>query len=77
MDILEHSLRNIEEFMAAPFPSGYVGLLFANAVLGGSAGTNFGTHMSILAEYDVDDGSYYAEYAGHIIAHELAALLLA
>ena len=72
MDLLEHAVRNIEEFMAAPFPNGYVGLLFGEAVLGGSAGTNYGTHMSILPEYDVDDGSYYAEYAGHIIAHEVA-----
>ena len=58
--------------MAAPFPIGYVGLLFGDAVSGDSAGSNFGTHMSILPEYDVDDGSYFAEYAGHIIAHEVA-----
>ena len=72
IDLLEHSVRNIEEFMAAPFPNGYVGLLFGNAVSGDSAGTYFGTHMAILARYDIDDDSYYADYAGHIIAHEVA-----
>ena len=71
MDLLEHAVRNIEEFMAAPFPNGYVGLLFGDAVSGDSAGTYFGTHIAILADYDIDDDSYYADYAGHIIAHEV------
>ncbi len=73
MDLLEHAVRNIEEFMAFPLPTGYVGLLFGNAVLGDFAGTNFGTHMAILSKYDIhDDGSYEAEYAGRLIAHEVA-----
>ena len=39
---------------------------------GGFAGTNFGTHIGILPKYDVDDGSYEAEFAPHAIAHEVA-----
>ena len=72
MDLLEHSVRNAEAYMAEPLPTRYVGLLFEDAVIGGFAGTNFATHMAILPEYDVDDGSHEAGYAGSLIAHEVA-----
>ena len=72
MDLLEAAVRGAEEFMGAPFPTRYVGLLFENAVTGSFAGTNFGTHMAILPKYDVDDGSREAEFAGQNIAHEVA-----
>ena len=72
MDLLEHSLRCAEEFMAAPLPASHVGLLFENAVSGSAAGTNFGTHMAVLPEYDTDDGSHEAAQAAHLIAHEVA-----
>ena len=72
MDLLEHSVRCAEEFMGVPLPTGYVGLLFEDAVGRGSAGTNFGTHIAVLPEYDTEDGSHRAERAGHIIAHEVA-----
>ncbi len=72
MDLLEHSLRCAEEFMAVPLPTSHVGLLFENAVSGSNAGTNFGTHMAVLPEYDTDDGSHEAEDAAHVIAHEVA-----
>ena len=58
--------------MSAPFPTGYVGLLFADAVSEGSAGTNFGTHMAIRPKYDVDDGGYDALFTPSLIAHEVA-----
>ena len=72
MDLLEHSVRSAEEYMGAPLPTKYVGLLYENAVLGSSAGTNFGTHIAILPKYDIDDGTTEAEFAGSNIAHEVA-----
>ena len=72
MDLLEHSVRSVEAYMELPLPTSYVGLLYENAVTGDVAGTNFGTHMAILPEYDVDDGSHEAEFAGPIITHEVA-----
>ena len=72
MELLEHSVRTAEEYMGAPLPTNYVGLLYANAVAGSTAGTNFGTHIGILPEFDVDDGSREAAFAARIIAHEVA-----
>ena len=72
MDLLEHSVRSAEEYMGAPLPTNYVGLLYENAVLGSFAGTNFGTHIAILPKYDIDDGTTEAEFAGSSIAHEVA-----
>ena len=72
MDLLEHSVRSVEEFMAEPLPTNYVGLLFENAVKSSAAGTNFGTHIAIRPKFDVEDGSQAANAAGHIIAHEVA-----
>ena len=72
MDLLEHSVRGVEEFMGLPLPTNYVGLLYEDAVYGSNAGANFGTHIAILPNYDVADGSYEAEFAGAIIAHEVA-----
>ena len=72
MELLEHSVRTAEEYMGAPLPTNYVGLLYANAVAGSTAGTNFGTHIGILPEFDVDDGSREAAFAVRIIAHEVA-----
>ena len=72
MDLLEHAVRGVERSMGLPLPTNYVGLLYENAVSGSSAGTNFGTHVAILPEYDVDDGSREAEVAGSHIAHEVA-----
>ena len=72
MDLLEHSVRTAEEYMDTALPTNYVGLLFEDAVIPTFAGTNYGTHMSMLPEYDVDDGSHEATSTGHIIAHEVA-----
>ena len=72
MDLLEHSVRASEELMGRPFPTRYVGLLYEDAVTEGAAGVNFGTHIAILPEYDVDDGSHEAEFAPFAIAHEVA-----
>ena len=72
MNLLEHAVRNAETFIDAPFPTKYAALLFADGVTESFAGTNFGTHMAILPEYDVDDGSHEAQSAAAIIAHEVA-----
>ena len=72
MDLLEHSVRGAEEFMEVPFPTGHVVLLYENAVYGSNAGTNFGTHIAIRPEYDVDDGSPESSFAALNNAHEVA-----
>ena len=72
MDLLEQAVRNVEEVMDIPLPTNYVGLLYEAAVIGDNVGTNFGTHMAILPEFDVDDGSHEAEYVPGTIAHEVA-----
>lgn len=72
MDLLETAVRNSEQFMATPMPMGHVIVLFELAVAGSSAGTNFGSSISIRPKFDVDDDSHEAQTAGHIIAHEVA-----
>ena len=72
MDLLEHAVRHAEAFMGLPFPTGYVGHLFGEAVTPSFAGTHFGTHIASHPKYDVDDDSHEAELAGHLIAHEVA-----
>ena len=72
MDLLEYSVRGIEEYMGSPLPTKYVGLLYENAVSGSFAGTNFGTHIAILPKYDIDDDSHEAQSSGSTIAHEVA-----
>ena len=72
MGLLLHSLRCAEEFMAVPLPTNHVALLFEDAVYGSYAGTNFGTHIAVRTEYDIDDGSNEAEHTAHLIAHEVA-----
>ena len=74
MDLLEHAVRTIEEFMGEPFPVRYVGILFKDAVHAaeGSAGTNFGHVIAQRAKYDVDDGSWEARYLPSLTAHEIA-----
>ena len=59
MDFLEHSVRTIEEFMGEPLPTNYIALLYDDAVLPGSGGTNFGTHMTMSLLYDVENGVWW------------------
>ena len=73
MELLEHSIGSIETFMGAALPTNYIGLLFGTAVLGYSGGTNYDAYFVMLPQYDADDGSSYeADYAGHLMAHEVA-----
>ena len=68
MDLLDHAVRHAEEFMASPFPTGYVGWLVGDAVTPTFAGNNFGTNITTLPQYD----SELAEAAGALVAHEVA-----
>ena len=72
MNLLEHSVGSVEKFMGTALPTNYVGLLFGTAVLGYSGGTNYGAYFVMLPKYDADDGSDDADYAGHLMAHEVA-----
>lgn len=72
VDLLEHSVGSVEGFMETALPTNYVGLLFGTAVLGYSHGTHYGDYFVMLPQYDVDDGSDDANYAGHLMAHEVA-----
>lgn len=72
MGLLEHSASSVEEFMGEALPTNYVGLLFGTAVLGYSGGTNYGPYFVMLPKYDADDGSDASDYAGHLMAHEVA-----
>ncbi|MYC36544.1 MAG: M1 family metallopeptidase [Chloroflexi bacterium] len=72
MGLLEHSAASVEEFMGAALPTNYIGLLFGTAVLGYSHGTHYGDYFVMLPEYDADDDSDSAGYAGHLMAHEVA-----
>ena len=72
MNLLEHSVRQVEAFMDEPLPTNYIGVLFENAVVGSAAGTNFGTHIAIRPKFDIDDGSQAADFTGHVLAHEVA-----
>ena len=58
--------------MGEPFPASYVPLLFADAVTGAFSGSHNGSHIAIMPDYDVDDGSPEALQAGAVIAHEVA-----
>ena len=71
MDLLEHSVRYAEKLMGIPFPVGYVGWLYEDAIPPSAAGANFGTHIAALPKYDVNDGSHESEFNGPLIAHEV------
>ena len=72
MALLEHSVSNVEKFMGIPLPTNHVGLLFGTAVLGYSHGTHYGDYFVMLPQYDTDNASDSANYAGHLMAHEVA-----
>ena len=72
IDLLEHAVQGVEEYMGLALPTNYVGVLYEDAVSGDAAGSNFSTHIAILPIYDVDDGSHEADFAGSNITHEVA-----
>ena len=72
MNRLEHAVRTAERFMGLPLPTNYVGVLYENAVPVSSGGANFGTHIALLPENDIDDGNHEAPSSGRGIPHEVA-----
>ena len=72
LDDLEFSVRFAEELVGEPFPTRYVALLYERAVSEGYGGTNFGTHIAILPEYDLEGDSGHAKSAFGNIVHEVA-----
>lgn len=72
MDLFESSVRGAERLIEEPFPATYVPLLFAETVPGGLSGSHNGTHITILPEFDADDGSHEAQQSPTVIAHEVA-----
>ena len=73
MDLLEHSVQTVEEFMGEPLPVSYVGLLLVDTPDNWIQGTNFGTHINITlhSRYNVDDGGSTEDFAV-VLAHEVA-----
>ena len=72
MDLLQHAVIQAEQQMGIALPTKNVALLFANATLPGYAGTNYGSHIVIAKQYDVDDGSHEANHLPATTAHEIA-----
>ena len=56
--------------MEAPFPTRYVGLLYDDDAFG-FGGTYHGTHIAILARYDLGDSDHDSEVGASILAHEV------
>lgn len=75
MEILEHAVRTIEEYIGQPIPlqSREIRLDFVKSITGGGdfAGIYKGTHIEILQEYDSGQSWQRADL-GSIIAHEVA-----
>lgn len=75
MEILEHAVRTIEEYMGQPIPlqGREIRLDFVKSITGGGdfAGIYKGTHIEILQQYD-DGKPWRRDILGSIIAHEVA-----
>ena len=73
-DLLEFAVKRAEITMAKPLRTNYVALLIADDALPDfAAGAHFGTHMAMPPRFDVDDRSEYpGDWAGFLIAHEVA-----
>ena len=72
MESLESAVRFAEDFMNEPFPANFVLLLYADAVIADYSAHNTGLNITMHPEFDVDDGSYEADDARLILAHEVA-----
>lgn len=72
MDLLERAVRTAERLMDEPLPTRYVGLLYENAIPHGFLGFNNGLNMTMLPRFDVDDGTWEAQFSPFGLAHEVA-----
>ena len=69
MDLAEEAIRNISEFMATPWPTQNVILLYVRSAGVSYAGVHKGTYMEIKSEYGAEDVSPH--YSLHLLTHEL------
>ena len=67
MDLLEHSVRSIEEFMGFPFTRKHVIYLFDNVL--DVRGRNYFTHVSIRSDEEVNRKQSILELLAHEAAH--------
>ena len=72
MDLLEDAVRFAEDYMGEPFPTNFVLLLYADAMMSEFAGHNTGFNMTIHPDFDTDDDSDESYYAPFLLAHEVA-----
>ena len=72
MDLLEGTVRFSENFMDVPFPTNFVLLHFADAVMPDVAAHNKGINITVHPDFDIDDGSEDALNAPLLMAHEVA-----
>ena len=72
MELLETTVRFTEGFMGEPFPTNFVLLFYADAVLPDAAGHNSGFNMTVHPDFDSDDDSDDAHFAPFILTHEVA-----
>ena len=72
LDLLEASVRFVENYMDEPLPVSLVLLLYADAVESGFAGHNSGTAIVVHPDFDKDDDSFEALEAEFIISHEVS-----
>ena len=72
IDLLEDAVRFAEDYMGEPFPTNFVLLLYADAVMSDFDGHNTGFNMTIHPDFDTDDGSDESCYAPFLLAHEVA-----
>ena len=76
MEILEHAVRTVEEYMGQPIPlrGNEIRLDFVDKIDSPSnpAGIYMGTHMEVLQKFDAVAPTWGADDLGIIIAHEVA-----
>ena len=72
MDLLEDAVRFAEDYMGDPFPTNFVLLLYADAVMSDFDGHNTGINMTVHSDFDSDDDSDEAYYAPFLLVHEVA-----
>lgn len=72
--MFRNAVRQVENIMDLPLRTDYVAVLISDEALAGIAlGAHFGTHITLLAEFDTDDRDEDpGKRGGHVIAHEVA-----
>lgn len=73
-EMFRYAVDQAETIMDEPLRTDYVAVLISDDALPGfAAGAHFGTHITLGARFDTDDRTEYpGEWAGIVIAHEVA-----